>query len=316
VRSIRPTAARLSVLVAVLALGLVLLAVQLRDNAAAAEAEARALAEQQLMNEVHTLRESLATPAQQARTTAASLRLLLAEAVSGATVVSGDDGEALTIIQARATALRGAADQLDTAAASPHPRRPADLSVADVDAVFQRLGPIDAQAHAGAALLRDAAADAGGTARAAIALHTAVVDLAEHTQELPDGDDPEVIAEAWAAEAELRTAYLDAIEAADEIPSLAPLTAVHRDLAERLTAVADDGAEALADGDLDAYNDRLAEQLGELDAEELRDELREATAAALSATVADVELAEEHALGLLHELERLRRDTPALVASR
>jgi hypothetical protein len=115
---------------------------------------------------------------------------------------------------------------------------------------------------------------------------------------------------------QLHAAYLDAIEAAEDIPALAPLTVVHRDLAERLRVVADDGAEALADGDLDAYNERLAEQLGALDAEELRDELREATASALAAAVADVEAAEEHALGLLHELERLRRDTPSLVASR
>ncbi|MFU8841656.1 MAG: hypothetical protein ACNA8R_13195 [Nitriliruptoraceae bacterium] len=65
----------------------------------------------------------------------------------------------------------------------------------------------------------------------------------------------------------LRAACLDAIETADEVPALALLAAVHRDLAERLTAVA------------------------------------------------DVEATEEHALGLLHELERRRRDTPSLVAS-
>jgi hypothetical protein len=316
VRSLRPSAARVSVLVAVVALALVLVAVQLRANAAVADAEAHALAEQQLTGDVDTLREALVAPALEARTTAASLRLLLAESVSGATIVTGDDAEALSTIQARATALRGAADQLDTAAENPHPQRPAELSAAEIDAVFQRLGPIDAQARAAAALLRDAAAEAAGTARAAIALHAAVADLVDHTQELPDGDDPEVIAAAWAAEGELRTAYLDAIEAADAIPALAPLTAVHRDLAERLTAVAEQGAQALADGDLDAYNERLAEQLGELDAEALRDELREATATALTATVADVEAAEEHALGLLHELERLRRDTPSLIASR
>jgi Tfp pilus assembly protein PilV len=313
VRSLRPSAARVSVFVAVVALALVLVAVQVRANSAAAEAEARTLAEQQLASDVQTQREALAAPAQEARVTAASLRLLLAETVAGPAV--SDDGVALATITERATTLRGAADQLDAAAASPHPDRPADLEAEDVDAVLQRLGPVDAQAHGAATLLRDAASDAVAIAQAADGLHAAVADLVDHTQELPDGDDPEVIAEAWAAEAELRAAYLDAIEAADAIPALAPLTAVHRDLADRLQAVADGGAEALADGDLDTYNERLREQLGELDAEELRDDLREATAAALVATVADVEAAEEHALGLLHELERLRRDTPSLVAS-
>lgn len=312
-RSLRPSAARMSVLVAVIALAVALIAVQLRATTAAAEAEARAVAEHQLTSDVHTFREALAAPAQEARTTAASLRLLLAETVSGS--AAAGDAATLDTLQARATTLRGAADQLDTAAASPQPRRPADLPAEDVDALLQRLGPVDAQAHGAAALLRDAAADAVATAQAAHGLHAAVADLVDHTQELPDGDEPEVIVEAWAAEAELHAAYLDAIEAADDIPALAPLTVVHRDLAERLRVVADDGAEALADGDLDAYNERLAEQLGALDAEELRDELREATASALAAAVADVEAAEEHALGLLHELERLRRDTPSLVAS-
>jgi hypothetical protein len=314
VRSRHRSAARVPLLVALVALALVLAGVQLRANAAAAEAEAATLARHQLANDVHTLREGLAAPAQEARTSAASLRLLLAETVSGAGAT--DASEALTAIAARATALRGAADQLDAAAAIPRPHRPADLPVEDVDALFERLGPVDAQAHASAALLREAAADGVTTAEAAHRLHAAVADLVDHTQELPDSDDPEVIAAAWAAEAELRTAYLDAIEAADAIPALAPLTAVHRDLAARLTAVADGSAEALVDGDLDAYNERLAQQLGVLDADELRDELDAATTAARTAAVADVEVAEEHALGLLHELERLRRDTPSLVASR
>jgi hypothetical protein len=318
VRTFRPAAARVSALLALVAAALALVAFQLRADAAA-EAEARALAEQQLTADVHDLRESLAAPAQEARTAAASLRLLLADAVAGSpdgdAEATTDRAATLDTIRARAVALRGAADQLDTAAASPQPRRPDDLPAEEVDALLQRLGPVDAQAHAAAALLRDAADEALTTARVAQALHAAVAALVDHTQELPDGDDPEVIAAAWDAEAQLRADYLDAIEAADEVPALAPLAAVHHDLAERLTAVADDGAAALADGDLDTYNERLEEQLGELDADELRDELRGATAAALAAAVADVEAAEEHALGLLHELERLRRDTPSLVAS-
>jgi trimeric autotransporter adhesin len=313
VRPHRPATARVYAIAALLALTLGLVAVQLRANVIAADVEAQTRAEHELATDVDVLRAALAAPARDARTTAASLRVLLAETVAGA--ATDDDTEALTRIRARASALRGAADQLDTTAASPQPQRPADLPADGIDAVMQRLGPVDAQAHATADLLRDAAVEAVATAAAAQGLHAAVAALVDHTQELPDGDDPEVIAAAWADEAELRTAYLDAIEVADAIPALAALTAVHRDLAERLTAVADEGAAALADGDLDAYNEQLAEQLGELDAEELRAELREATATALAAAVADVETAEEHALGLLHELERLRRDTPSLVAS-
>jgi hypothetical protein len=316
VRSIRPAVARVPVLVAVAVLALALVAIQLRANAVAAEAEARALAEQQLANDVHSVRETLAAPALEARAGTASLRLLLAETVTGATALDADDRDTLATIDARAGALRTAADRLDTAAATPHPRPSGDLPAEAIDDLVQRLGPVDAQAHATAALLRDAAGDAVATARAAHELHAAVAALAEHTAELPDSDEPEAIAAAWTAEEELRTTYLDAIDAAAELPVLAPLTAVHRDLAERLTSVADEGAKALADGDLDAYNDRLEEQLGALDHEELRDELRDATASSLAAAVAEVEAAEEHALGLLHELDRLRRDTPTLVASR
>jgi hypothetical protein len=311
---------------AAVAVGGVALA-QARSASLEAQTLQRAAAEREVLLDLENVRASYAAPAMAARRNAASLRLLVADALTGDTLTSdvrsgdrpasGDGFDADTLratVSERSATLHRAAGELEEASGTTRLVRPERVDPSQLDGLRARLHPIASQAVATAALLRDAADDAEATSKVVLALHAAATDLVEHTAGLPTSDDPEVIAAAWEAERERVERYLDAIDATDEFPALAQLHAVHHDVAEGLAAVADQATELLAAGKLDAYNDRLAEHLGTLHAEDLRDELHEATLISLTAAVADIEAAEEHALGLLHALEGLRRDAPTLLA--
>jgi hypothetical protein len=308
VPAVRVTAivAALATLVAVVAL------VQLRASSAAAQEAAaeQAATDQEVTNDLRAVRDRLTVPAVDARATTASLRVLVADAVTGAAVVDDPTLDPLETIGDRTSSLRETAVRLSHAADRSLPLRSAAVSSPTIEAVLQRLDPVAAQAKTTAEHLRTAAHDADEVAAAALALHTAAQDFVASTGDLPDSDDPDVVAAAWADERDRLRSYLDAIEAAEAVPVLRSIAAVHRDVAAPLADFAESAVATLADGDLDAYNERLTDAFADFDVEAVREALVAATTEALPNAVEQLEQAENRALGLVNELERLRRATP------
>jgi hypothetical protein len=307
------------VVAVLIALALVVLAVlQVRSSAAAAQAaqeDARVAAEQELASDVHELRTDLAVPARQARTATASLRVLVGAAVTGTALVEAPDGDPLETVATRTATLRETAVRLERAADGPLPTRPGALRSASLDALLPRLDPLGEQARATAEHLRTAAAEADELAAAALGLHAAARDLVAGTDTLPSSDDPAAVAAAWDEELDRLHAYLEAIEAAEAVPALRALAGVHRDAVEPLATFAEEAVATLAAGDLDAYNDRREAELGAIDTAAVGEALTAATAEVLPQAVQQLEHAEGRALGLLHELERVRRATPPATGS-
>jgi hypothetical protein len=316
VSTTRVPASRATAIVAAVALlAAVVALVQLRASSAAADEAAaeQAAADLEVASDLRSVRERLAVPAMDARATTASLRVLVADAVTGAAVAEEPTLDPLETITDRTTSLRETAVRLSHAADRSLPLRSAAVSSPTIEAVLQRVDPVAAQAKTTAEHLHNAAQEADELAAAALALHTAAQVFVASTGDLPDSDDPDVVAAAWTDERDRLDAYLDAIEAAEELPALQALAAVHRDVAEPLADFADAAAAALGDGDLDAYNGQLADGFTSFDVEAVREALVAATTQALPTAVDQLEQAENRALGLVNELERLRRATPTTV---
>lgn len=285
--------------------------VQLRPSSAAAQeaAAVQATPDQEVTNDLRTVRDRFAAPAFDARATTASLRVLVADAVTGSAVTDAPTLDPLETIGERTSSLRETAVRLSHAADRSLPLRATAVSSPTIEALLQRLDLVAAQAKTTAEHLHTAAQHADEVGTAALALHTAAQDLVARTSDLPETDDPDVVAGAWADEHDRLQAYLDAIAAAEEVPALASIAAVHRDVAEPLADFAHTAVATLEDGDLDAYNEQLAAGFG-VDVDAVREALVAATTEALPTAVGSLEQAENRALGLVNELERLRRSTP------
>jgi hypothetical protein len=281
--------------------------VQARTSAAAAEEAERRAAQHELDREVFALRTGLAEPAHTAERSAADLLVIVVETVTGS---ERDAGSVRGTLDVLVDDLRAAADQLDEAAAQPLPVRPQTVPVQTADAVFVRLQGLDDRAGDVAGQLREAADRAEAFASASHELSTAAAEYAASTDELPDSDDPEVLATAWRAERDRLATYREAVDVATATDGLQELAVTHAELVDALQTLADDAVEALEAGDVDGYNSRLAELLGDQDADALGAELLAATEAALeAATLDELQQARTAALELLIELEDLRRVT-------
>jgi hypothetical protein len=281
--------------------------VQARSAAVAAEEAERRTAQHELDREVFALRTGLAEPAHTAERSAADLLVTVVETVTGS---ERDAGSVRETLDALVDDLRTAADQLDETAAQPLPARPETVPVQTAEAVFARLELLEDRAGDVAAQLREAADHAEVFASASHELSTAAAEYAASTDELPDSDDPEVLATAWRAERDRLATYREAVDVAVETEGLEELAGTHAELVNALQALADDAVEALDAGDVDGYNDRLADVLGDRDTDTLGEDLVAATEAALdAATLSELQQARTAALELLIDLEDLRRVT-------
>jgi hypothetical protein len=281
--------------------------VQARTSAAAAEEAERRAAQHELDREVFALRTGLAEPAHTAERSAADLLVTVVETVTGS---ERDAGSVRGTLDDLVEDLRAAADQLDEAAAQPLPARQQAESVEITEAVFVRLEELEDRAGDVAAQLREAADRAEVFASASHELSTAATEYAASTDELPDSDDPDVLATAWRAERDRLATYREAVDVAAATAGLEELAATHAELVDALQTLADDAVEALDAGDVDRYNARLAEVLGDRDADTVAEELVAATGTALeAATLEELQQARTAALELLIDLEDLRRVT-------
>jgi hypothetical protein len=281
--------------------------VQVRSDAIAAEEAERREAQHELDRDVHALRTGLVMPAHAAERSAAELLVTVVETVTGS---DRDADRVRDTLEALVEDLRTAADQLDEAAAQPMPTRPEAVPVQTADAIFDRLAVLEEQAEEVAAQLRQAADEAEVFSSAAHDLSTAAATYAASTDELPSSDDPDVLATAWRAERDRLDDYRAAVDAAAGTPGLEELAGSHEQLIDTMRTLADDAVTALEAGDVDGYNDRLAEVLGDDDLSTLSEDLVAATEAALeTATLSEIQDARTSALELLIEVEDLRRVT-------
>jgi hypothetical protein len=252
-------------------------------------------------------RRSLTVPAQQARTATAELRLNLAELVTGSDRdldAIGDDRAALV------DSLREAADALeassDLRAPDAHERLPDEA----VEPVLRRLDGLDEQTRWVAAQLRTAADESEEWASDAEQLLASADDLL--AMDAPDTDDPDALAAWWREELETLEPYRAAAENAAEHEDLAALGEAHLQLVEGLETVAELAATRLERGDVDGYNELLGKRIADEDPFGFRAALDEAVEETVTrGPIAEVEDAQERTLGLLNELERLRRMIPA-----
>jgi hypothetical protein len=281
--------------------------VQVRSEAAAAAEAEQLAAQQELDRDVYALRTELVTPAHLAERSAADLLVTVVETVTG----SARDNEAVrATLDTLVEDLHAAADQLDEGANQPLPARPQAVPIVTADAVFERLETIEVTAGEVAAQLRQAAERAETFASAAHGLSSAATTYAASTGDLPESDDPDVLATAWRAERERLDAYRQAVDVAADTEGLEELATSHHELIETLRSLADDAVTALEAGDIDGYNARLAAVLDDEDASSVGDDLIAATEAALeAAAVSELHEARTAVLELLIDLEDLRRVT-------
>jgi hypothetical protein len=276
------------------------------QQARSAEAEAaRDSARAELARDVATVRTTIADPARDGQTAATALlrhQLL---------VVAGEAPDA-TVGERLVDQLRVAADDLDDAEQAPLPERPEVLDDATTDRVFAQLAAIDGRAADLATTFREAADGAEAWLVAVRDLDAAAVAYADSTGDLPEGDDPEVVADAWRAEQQRLADYAAAVARAAENQISAPLAEAHRELVDGMSELAEDAVALLEADDVDGYNALLAERLETADPFEFGSRLDAARAAVADAAISGpLEDARARALGLLTDIEKLRQATPA-----
>jgi hypothetical protein len=281
--------------------------VGLRSAASEASLAEERQARTEFARDMGELRRSLSVPAHTARTSTAALRLNMAE------LVTGSDRDAASIAQDRedlVDQLRQAADQLDAHSDIAAPAAHEDLPAETVEPALDRLEGLDEQARWVAGQLRAAADDVEQWA-------TVAEELRESTEALlaldaPGTDDPDELADRWREELETLGPYREAAEKAADREDLAALGEAHLQLIDGLEDVAEQAIERLDDGDVDGYNQLLDEELSDEDPFGFGEALDDAVSETLGdGPIAEVEEAQERTLGLLAELEQLRRSTPA-----
>jgi hypothetical protein len=286
--------------------------IQVRLATESAQQQARTDAQQGLSTDLRAVRASFATPAHAGSDATAALRILAARAILGG---DQDVADLTEDLDRRLATLHATADELELASVHPLPDRPSELRIAVVDEAFAQLLPLDDQAATTAGHLRRAALHTGEVTEVALALADAAADYAVAADDLPDSDDPDEIAAAWQRELNRLDDYDAAVTVAESVEAAAPLTRAHRELVDHLTGFATAAVADLDGDDVDAYNERLAAEL----APDTRTDVTAAVAVAshevLDDTLRELERAQDHVLGLLDQLERLRRATPATIAT-
>jgi hypothetical protein len=283
----------------------------------AVEAEQVAAARFALSQDLREVRVGLGGPAADGRHAAASLRTLLSEAVLGSDRRASPLEEDML---RRVAELRDAADRLEERGRRTLPEPPPTLAAEVTEVIAARLEGLDEQAVRTAVHLRRAADAAERSGLLIQDLTSAAAMFAADTSELVDSDEPEVLATAWRAEAELLAPYRDAAEttaeaaaAGDVHPAIAELAAAHLAVIDHLAGTAAQAADDLEAGRVEDYNQDRQDALTATD--DLHQRLVDAIGETLDALLTPVEAAEERALGLLTELEALRRDSPAQFAA-
>ncbi len=281
---------------------------QIRAADAEATANEQREARAELATDLAVVRDAIAVPAREGQNGATALLRHQLELIAG-------EGPDTGIGDQLIADLRVAADELDAASGTPLPDRPQVLPVATVDPIYARLEGLEDQAADVATTYRDAADHAEASIGALRELEAAAMAYADSTDQLPSGDDPDVIADAWRAERDQLETYAAAIADAADDPVIAPLAAAHDQLVTGLRTFADDAIERLEADDLDGYNALRAERLGGEDPFGFASQLTEARdEVARAAVEGPLEEARARGLGLLTELEELRRVTPAQLA--
>lgn len=276
-------------------------------DAAATAAERRA-ATAEFARDVEAVRSTIADPAREGQTAATALLrhqlLLVAGEVPDPAVGDG-------LVEQ----LRTASTELTAASTTPMPPRPDILPVATVDPVFDRLRGLEEQAADLAARFEVAADDAETWLTAVRDLDEAALTYAGSSEDLPDTADPDALADAWRGEDDRLEPYADAVEAAAGHEASAPLADAHALLVDGMRELATEAVTLLEAEDVDGYNALLADRLAGDDPFGFRAELDTARAEVADAAIeGPLEETRARALGLLTELEELRRATPAQLA--
>lgn len=275
----------------------------------------RAEADAQLGEAVDAWRRETTTAALLGRDAAASLRVLLAETIMGSETDGSEPADEGTLdgLDRRVGQLRDAAEQLRAAASDAPDRAPEGASATRAETLLARVATLADQARATADRLEAAAEDARRLGEAAFGLtteaRTYAAKAAEATERVAEEEgDPERLLAVWRDEADRLAPYRRAAETAAEHPVLYPLAHAHLELLDALEATASEAVDQLERDDLDAYNAAREQRLATTDT--LARRLVTAIDRTLPPAVAVLEAGEDRALGLLTELEELRRAFP------
>jgi hypothetical protein len=294
-------------LIVVFAVAMAAVVIGLRASASEAAAAEQAEARTELARDLGELRRSLTSPAHEARTSTAALRLNVAE------LITASDRDVESIVEDRealVASLRAAADELDANSDITAPEGHDVLPDETVAPVLDRLEGLDEQTRWVAAQLRDAADEVDAWAETADELASSTEALL--SMDAPDTQDPDELADHWRAELEMLEPYREAAESAAARDDLAALGEAHLEFVEGLEDVAEEAFDLLEDGDVDGYNALLDERLADDDPFGFAEAVQDAVTESLErGPIAEIEEAQERTLGLLAELEQLRRSTPA-----
>jgi hypothetical protein len=294
-------------LLLVLALAAVAVVAGMRSAASEAALDEERQARAEFARDMGELRRSLSVPAQDARTATSALRTNLAE------LVTGSDRDLSTVAYDRASlveSLREAADELEANSEVDAPDGHEELPGDTVEPALRRLDGLDEQTRRVASQLRTAADETeqwADTAEELLASAEALLAL-----DAPQTDDPDALAGWWREELETLAPYREAAENAAEHEDLAALGEAHLQLVEGLETVAELAVTRLEEGDVDGYNELLGKRIADEDPFGFNAALDEAVEQTLTrGPVAEIEDAQERTLGLLAEIDKLRRVTPS-----
>jgi hypothetical protein len=311
---VRPALRPSLVAAAVAAVALAIGGVVAVDHSRQQAAEARALEETEARATfgaaVSPLHADLQQPAHDARGGLASARLLVAELLTGS---DRDTEVVLQDLDARIDGLREAAAALEGAAETTSPTPPTALPSSDAAPVLERVEVSQRLAEELAAELH-LRADALDERREQLATMVGALAATSDVDGLPDTDDPDAWAAAWAEESERLGEIRDEVAPLTADPALAPLAAAQLALLGELRTLADDAAAALADGDIDGHNELVA-ALDEATAATLRDGMQAALATTVTALTAPLETTEDATVGYAQVLDELRRAMPVAVGA-
>jgi hypothetical protein len=300
------------VLTAAVVVGAGVVTYETRAADAAHAEEAARDARADMISDVEQLRVSVADPARTGQTAAtALLRQQL-------TALAGEDVDP-DLVDRLVEDLRTSADELEAAAGSPRPERPNAMPVALADPLLDRLDGIEQQAADVADRFRTTADEAEAWDATLRELSGAAATYAEAAGDLPASDEPAEVAAAWRTERDQLAVYADALDdaGADEVrPSLEGLADAQHRLIDGMSAVAEDAIALLDEGDVDGYAALLEDELGgdaRFGVSEALAQAREDIA--VEAVDGPLELTRARALGLLTQLEDLRRTAPGELTS-
>lgn len=300
-------------LAAGLVAGLVALGVfQVRNQQDARTDAEKAAAAFAYSQQVTARHDALLSPSQRAAQDLAALQQVLVEHLAQ----TDRAFEAIADDRARlARRLVAAADDLAEATTADDPEVPSHLIGSRAAGLSEDVGRLRERAGTLADDLRAVAATSERWSEAVRTLDARAREYVAAVEAHAPTDDPDELTAIWEAERAPLEAYRNAAGLARDVAGLEAYAAAHLTYAEDNVAWIDEAVGLLADGQLDAYNQRFEELFAAADPFGFGAASTAAAEDALtSGVIADLDRARGQVSAYLDALTELRRRTPAVLA--